>query len=129
MDIYISCRNCGLTIVNEKKPNTHLIIDVEYAFHSTILNKIGFPNAPTSITLLEIPKCLKIKNDDYKLIGAISYSGNMDEVGHYIAYAYRFAHDIWEEYDDLKTKCRTLQPTVAARTLIRPSIIIYIKLT
>lgn len=61
LDTRIPCRNCGIIIVNEINANAHLIIDIEHAFHSIILNKIRFLDARRNITLSEIPKHLRIK--------------------------------------------------------------------
>lgn len=128
-DKNIICKNYGITILNDINPNAHLIIDVEHAYHSTLLDKIGFPNTCKNVTLSEIPTLLKIKNENYQLSGTISYSDHAQEIGHYIAYCYKIAQNsFWEKYNNLKNKSLILQPTMASRTLIRPSIIVYTKL-
>jgi len=89
------------------------------------LAKIGFPDAPTNVSLYEIPIHLKIKADTYRLIGIISYDSYAEqEMEHYIAYCYRVIN-IWEEYDSLKNKC----VTVMSHKLVRPSVIAYVKLS
>ncbi|EFN74295.1 120.7 kDa protein in NOF-FB transposable element, partial [Camponotus floridanus] len=126
IDIFLSrkdiqCKSCGIKIISEIDADTHVLIDVEHAYHSTLLAKIGFPDAPTNVSLSEIPIHLKIKADNYRLIGIISYDSYAEqEMGHYIAYCYRVIN-IWEEYDSLKNKC----VTVMSHKLVRPSVIAY----
>lgn len=121
----IQCKSCGIKVISEINPDTHVLIDVEYAYNSTLLAKIGFPDAPTNVSLSEIPINLKIKSEKYRLIGTISYDGCAEQdIGHYISYRYRITN-IWEEYDSLKNKC----VTVVSHKLVKPSIIAYVKLS
>lgn len=125
----ISCKNCGIKTFKEINPDAHLLIDTEHAFHSMLLNKMGLPDVCKNVSLSQIPTHIDVKNEKYQLLGIISYNGHEQEVGHYIAYCYRVGQKgIWEEYDDLKNKRTTLQPTVASYTFVKPSIIAYIKL-
>lgn len=127
----ISCKNCGNKVLCEVNPETHLLIDVEHAYHSTLLAKMRFLNSPKHVTLSEVPTNLHIQNEKYQLIGLISYKGSDEKqiLGHYIAYRYKIAFaGLWEEYDDLRNKCMTLQPTTAIHTNVTPSVIAYIKL-
>jgi len=128
----IPCKNCGNKVFSEITPETHLLIDVEHAYHSTLLAQMGFFNSPKNILLSEVPTHLCIKNEKYQLIGLICYNGSTEQqtLGHYITYYYRITYaGSWEEYDDLRNKYVSLQSTTASHTRVRPSVIAYIKLT
>lgn len=126
----ILCKNCGNKVLCEVNSEAHLFIDVEHAYHSTLLDKMGFFNSPKHISLSEVPTHLYIKNAKYQLIGLISYNGIQQQtLGHYITYCHRIMYaGLWEEYDDLRIKYVSLQPTTAIRTHVTPSILAYIKL-
>lgn len=59
------------------------------------------------IKLEDIPKCIKVGDDLYKLRGICAYhrgaSKFRNSVGHYTAY-YKRGGNIWELYDELKSK-------------------------
>lgn len=120
------CKKCGIKVFCERIPHVHFFIDVEHAYHSTILDKTGFSESPKNVTLSEIPTHLYIKDEKYRLIGVISYNGHAEqEIGHFIAYCQKIT-GIWEEYDSLKNKCIKLH---SLNTFVKPSMIGYVKLT
>jgi len=119
-----TCKNCEANVFCERIPHAHLFIDVEHAYHSAILNQIGFSDSPKNVVLSEISTCLQIKDEKYRLIGVISHNGAEQEIGHYIAYCRRII-GVWEEYDSLKNKCVKLQASIK---FVKPSVLAYVKL-
>jgi len=75
-----TCKNCGANVFCEKNLHVHFFIDVEHAYHSAILNQIGFSDSPTNAVLSEIPTYLQIKDEKYRLIGVISHNGAEKEI-------------------------------------------------
>lgn len=127
----ILCKNCGNKIFCEINPEAHLLIDVEHAYHSTLLAQMEYSNSPKDVPLTEVPTHLYIKKDKYQLIGLITYNGSAKQqaLGHYITYCHRLTDaGLWEQYDDLKNKYMSLQPTTATHTHVIPNVIAYIKL-
>lgn len=102
-NIEILCKNCGNKVLCEVNPEANLLIDVEHAYHNTLLAKMAFLNSPKHIPLSEVPTHLYIKNEKYQSIGLISYNGSDEQqiLGHYIAYCYKITYaGLWEDNDD-----------------------------
>lgn len=112
----ILCKNCDLVLERKVEFKEHLLIEPAVPLMKEIRSE---NNVDLNIKLKDVTKILKIQDNMYYIRGIICFippaSNHKNAIGHYIAYCYRDYKNIWEKYDDLTTKSKSVRPTTEAQ--------------
>lgn len=119
VDMKCQCPKCLKPIIETRKFGPIFLIDMSLVS----MDELKFDNR-VPFTLESIDRELLVKNDTYRLIGAVHYiSYGKDAVGHYTAYYYNGQN--WYEYDDTSDKRTSHKQT---RT-ITPHLVYYVRVS
>jgi hypothetical protein len=104
----ILCKNCNLVLDRKVEFKEHLIIELAVPMTK---DRRATNHLDLNIKLKDVNKTLR------GLICFIPPANNLENsIGHYITYCYRVPNDIWEKYDDLTTKPKSVRSTTEAQS-------------